>query len=271
MLNNKRRVILVPIDDTEQTKVALKQSYRLARSTKSTIILLSVDNGQEGDVIQQLDTLVKEAEAITNQKVKKIIVKGNLYDITRIAAGRFNPICIYLGVKTKTDTSLASRKVRKLINKSGCPVLSIGSETFKGDCKHILLPLDLTLLSREKVKRTVILAKIFGAEIQIISAVSSASLLEKAKIKKYANQCREYILEHDIEASFQYLHGKHIPSMVLDYAKKVNTDLIVLIESDGNFSDIFNGSTVNQIISRSEIPVLSLTPIERKETLSKLF
>ena len=50
-------MILVPIDDTEQTKVALKQSYRLAKSTKSTIILLSVDNGKEGDVKQKLDFL----------------------------------------------------------------------------------------------------------------------------------------------------------------------------------------------------------------------
>jgi hypothetical protein len=38
----KKNYILVPIDSTEQTRIALKQSYNLARYTNSEIVILHV-------------------------------------------------------------------------------------------------------------------------------------------------------------------------------------------------------------------------------------
>ena len=48
-MSNSTPSILVPIDSTEQTIIALNQSYNLARLTQSKIVLLTVDeeNGEE--------------------------------------------------------------------------------------------------------------------------------------------------------------------------------------------------------------------------------
>ena len=62
-MSNSPTSILVPIDSTEQTIIALNQSYNLARLTNAKIVLLTVDEDGNNTAAAQkkLDELAKEA------------------------------------------------------------------------------------------------------------------------------------------------------------------------------------------------------------------
>ena len=72
-MSNSTTSILVPIDSTEQTVIALSQSYNLARLTNSKIVLLSVDEGHPPFVQKKLDELAKDASAKSGQPVETMI------------------------------------------------------------------------------------------------------------------------------------------------------------------------------------------------------
>ena len=92
--------ILVPIDSTEQTVIALSQSYNLARLTNSKIILLSVDEGNPPFAQKMLDELAKEASLKSGQPVETLFREGNIYDEITKVADVLNPIFILKLIST---------------------------------------------------------------------------------------------------------------------------------------------------------------------------
>ena len=88
--------ILVPIDSTEQTIIALGQTYNLARLTNSKIVLLSVDEGNPPLVQKKLDELAKEASTKSGQPVEAMVRKGNVYEEINKVADVINPLAILI-------------------------------------------------------------------------------------------------------------------------------------------------------------------------------
>src|SRR5689334_5415753 len=110
LLNNKklffllmaalRNHILVPIDFTEQSLIALGQSYNLARLTKATLTLFHVidesfhlpfiskkeDKGMEKKIQKELEKLAQEVTEKVGLKVETLIARGTVYEQIQEAA-----------------------------------------------------------------------------------------------------------------------------------------------------------------------------------------
>src|ERR1043165_5393212 len=141
--------ILVPIDSTEQTIIALSQSYNLARLTNSKIILMSVDEVNPPLVQKRLDELAKEASAKSGQPVETMVRKGNVYEEINKVADVLNPLFVMIGLSSK----ITGKNAFKMVRESKHPVITIRGKVHRDGCKTILLPLDLTKETREKVTK----------------------------------------------------------------------------------------------------------------------
>ena len=96
MTSTTQTSILVPIDSTEQTLIALHQTYNLAKLTNSKIILLSVDEGEPPFVQNRLEELAKEASRDSGQPVETMMRHGNVYEEINKEADLINPIFIII-------------------------------------------------------------------------------------------------------------------------------------------------------------------------------
>lgn len=260
--------ILVPIDSTDQTIIALSQSYNLARLTNSKIVLLSVDEGNHKDIERKLNELAKEAQKKTGMPVETMIRKGNVYEEINKVADVLNPLFIIIGLTSKiTLSKIIGKNAFRLVRESKHPVITIRGKVHRNGCKNILLPLDLTKETREKVDRAVELAKIFGADIRVVSVLSQKDEDSENKLISYSNQVWKHIKDQGVRATIKTVRGTDIPKIVLDYAYEVEADLIMIMSKDKlNLKEFFLGTTAQRIINESEIPVLSLRPMERKDT-----
>ena len=55
--------------------------------------------------------------------------------------------------------------------------------------------------------------------------------------------------------------------MMVNYAKEIDADLIMIMsKAELNLKEYFIGTTAQNIISTSDIPVLSIRPMVRKDT-----
>ena len=70
-----------------------------------------------------------------------------------------------------------------------------------------------------------------------------------------------------IKSNFQFDKNSKLSTSVLNFAGKVNPDLIIIMtQSENHFLSHFIGSTAQSIINSSDNPVLSITPAKRKDT-----
>ena len=154
-----------------------------------------------------------------------------------------------------------------MVRESKHPVITIRGKVHRNGCKNILVPLDLTKETREKIDRAVELAKLFGADIRVVSVLSQKDEESENKLISYSNQVWKHIKDQGVRATIKTVRGSDISKIVMDYAYEVEADLILIMSKDKlNLKEFFLGTTAQRIINESEVPVLSIRPIERKDT-----
>jgi nucleotide-binding universal stress UspA family protein len=260
--------ILVPIDSTEQTIIALHQTYNLARLTNSKIVLLSVDEGEPPFVKNRLEALAKEASLASGQPVETMMREGNVYNEIIKVADVINPLFIMIGLSSKiTVGKIIGKNAFKMVRESHHPIITIKGKHHRDGCKTILLPLDLSKETREKVDKAIELAKIFNATVRVISILTSNDEFLENRLISLSNQVWKRIKEEGIRCTIKTLRGKDITEMVLNYAHEVEADLILIMsKAELSVKEFFIGTVAQRIINESDIPVVSYRPMVRKDT-----
>jgi nucleotide-binding universal stress UspA family protein len=70
-----------------------------------------------------------------------------------------------------------------------------------------------------------------------------------------------------VKTTSRFIIGRDIPKVVNDYAKEIDADLtMIMTQQEMNWTHLFIGSQAQEVINNSEIPVLSIRPMLRKDT-----
>ena len=75
----ERGTLLIPIDFTEQSLLAIKQAYNLAKYTHSKIVLLHSYEKVGEEKYDELKALTKQTETESGVPTEFMTVKGNIY------------------------------------------------------------------------------------------------------------------------------------------------------------------------------------------------
>ena len=150
----------------------------------------------------------------------------------------------------------------KIITATNKPVFTIRESEAPETISKIVLPLDISADTRQKVPFTAELAKWFGAKILVITVTSLQTEDINKKLSAYSNQVCEYLEKAEINYETESLVGTNVTDMIIDYASQVNADLISIMTeqvADGNF---IMGTAAQQMLNKSTLPVLSINPKE---------
>ena len=281
--------ILIPIGFSDQSMIALGQAFNLAKIKKAEIILLSVI--EEPNIIESLflDDRTHELQKKVNDKlvevgkeyaekydirVETMVAKGRVYEKIIDVAKMVNADLIVMGtngtpkgVMKKVIGSNAERVVRL----AHCPVVTIKGKDHKNGCENIILPLDLEKQTKEKVTLAIEYARYWKSTIRVVSVLLRNKQEIKNQLVRNLNQVEKFISDADIACSAELLEGekgKSLASYILDYEKKFESDLILIMTRQ---EDIFSnklGTSAREIIYQSEIPVMSIKPHNREDVPS---
>ncbi|HQV00775.1 MAG TPA: universal stress protein, partial [Bacteroidia bacterium] len=126
--------------------------------------------------------------------------------------------------------------------------------------------LDLSIESRDKVNKAIEIAKYFGSQIHIISLFDTDDEFLKSKLTLQMHSVQQFVLDEGVEVSAKLVSSKDASDTVIAYAQNIDADLIVIIaQSDSEFSGWFLGTEAHDIINNSPIPVLSVRANDRKD------
>ena len=282
--------ILVPTDFSEQSLVALEQTYNLAYLNKVNITLLHIipetsgnsfipffskvqsslmTNQYKEECLARLDKIIEKASKKTNVCIKPLLETGKVYEkIIEVSESIFAKY-IVMGVNSLTFGSkkrayLGSNTLR-VLKEAKCPVITIKGKEFKNGCSRIVLPLDLTKETKRKVAKAVELAKYYDATIKVFSALLTDDTVIVNHLSEQLQQVRNTIFESNVACSVELrtgIKGKvSLVSLILNYVREVDADLIMIMtQQENDWVEFFVGSTAQAILSQSTVPVMSLSP-----------
>lgn len=281
--------ILVPYDFNRQSELALEQAVNLAKHFKSKITLLYVAEMQgflssifaddkDEDILEKIndhfDSIASKVSLRSGIDIEATIRKGRIYSMINKVAEELNADFIVIGTRS-TDTDEPERKrmvganTSRVIRSAVCPVITISGSTHYDGCRSILLPLDLTKETKQKVGWAIDMARIYGSKIVAVSALWSLKepeIINQLNIQM--NQVKSFIENAGIECEAEIIETPkgektHVPN-ILEYARsKGDIDLIVIMtQQEFSVVEFFVGSHAQEFIRRSEIPVVSIVPRE---------
>jgi nucleotide-binding universal stress UspA family protein len=147
----------------------------------------------------------------------------------------------------------------RVVSSADCPVLSMrGSNDVIGITK-IVLPIDLSATTRQKVPFTLDLARHFNAEVHVVATCIDETDEFVMKLTSYSAQVARFLTDKGVKVVTEFLKGDNVTTMTIEYAKKVDADLIaIMTEQETSMLNAFLGAYAQQMVNHSPIPVLSM-------------
>ena len=277
--------ILVPIDFSEQSIIALDQALNLAKIKNSDVVLLSVI--KERSIMQTLftddnsdhlknkvkDKLLEIANSYSQNhsiNIETMVAKGKIYEQINKVAELISVDLIVMGTNGSQGRSskIIGSNAEKVVRLSKCPVITIKGKDHRKGCKNIILPLDLEKETKEKVTYALEYARYWNATIRVVSVVLHDSHEVRHKLLQNINQVKSFIKNAGVNCTTELVEGdkkQTLCDFIFEYEKKFNADLIMIMTKKEELSLSNNISvTARYIINNSEIPVMSIRPKESK-------
>jgi len=267
MLIKENHSILIPVDFSKQSYIAVKQSYNLAKFTRSKIILMHVSPNSDTEHKDDLEQLAETTRRDTGLQVETMNLKGDVYETTDRMAAELKSALIIIGLDThvKFRSILGGNNITKFIKNAPCPVITIRSAENRDGCKNIVMPFDLSPESREKVSFAVQLAKYYGADIRIVSVFHPSDDKYENKLLPYLHQVKKFIKQEGVNCTNKSIPSAKVAEAIVDYADKNDCDLIIQMnQKDLTIGEMFSGTSGEKIVEISQIPVMTINPMKRE-------
>ncbi|PLX00737.1 MAG: hypothetical protein C0591_00775 [Marinilabiliales bacterium] len=270
------KTILVAIDFSRNAEHALEYAVLFANKLNACIHLIWVDNtlAEESviDIIEgetriekraYMNTIIKKFQPqIKCGEIQVLLRKGRVYQEISKAAKQINADMIFAGTHGVSgyEQYWIGSNANRIVSQAPCPVVTIRSEYgFKDQIKNILLPLDSSLETKQKLPFAADLAKSFNATIHLLKVFNTPLSVIRKRIDKYGEDAEVCLKDRKVKFVTEELEADNVAVSIIKYSREHKIDLIsIMTDQDTTTAKKFLGPYAQQLINNSEIPVLSL-------------
>jgi nucleotide-binding universal stress UspA family protein len=212
---------------------------------------------------ENLDEYAKTVRSEFGVSVSCFASTGNITSEILVLAEQNDVGLIIMGTKGKdsnSDLFLGSNAYR-LITKSEIPVMTCSIAPATKGFTNILLPIDLSEHTRQKVNYAIELAMLFKSKITILGLYDDGEKDELFKLKTIVGQIEKICTKYKVSFESSVEKTNHRVSKTLSVAKRKKSDLIVTmtdqtIERKKGILSTYD----HELINTSKIPVISISP-----------
>jgi nucleotide-binding universal stress UspA family protein len=279
--------ILVAIDFSDCSINALEHAISIADKAESDILMVWVNKpAGSSDVFTEgpatLTSMVEDKfkelvnkykSRLRNSSFEYMIRKGKIYkeivavaqhkDISLIVAGTH-------GASGFEEFWMGSNAYR-IVTSVAKPIITIrGGVKKERELKRIVIPIDSTVETRQKVPFTSYLAGLFNAEVHILSVYTSKVRAINQRIDRYVEQVMKHLDEDNVKYIHETVQTDNLTNATIDYAQEMDANLIsIMTEQERATKNLWLGPYAQQMVNHSPIPVLCIHPRELVRSLSR--
>jgi nucleotide-binding universal stress UspA family protein len=283
----KTNKILIPLDFSDISLEAVKHACSILKYSAGEIILLHVHKKRDA-----LDFISPEHEAndvlVTNfvskkleDLAEKIRKDDGLTVSTMIASGNITTEVMSVVESNKIDLIIMGTRGRdsdnnrfmgsnayRVITKSKIPVIAVHSSYASPAYQSILIPIDTSEHSRQKVDSAVYLAKKLRAQLLVVGLIGKGEETYTYKMEVIMGQIQKLAKDKNVPCVTEIQTSANRAVSTLAFCEKTNADLIVIMtDQHAEFSSIILGTYAHQLINESKVPVLCIPPETHPENI----
>jgi nucleotide-binding universal stress UspA family protein len=277
--------ILVPVDFSETGMLALEHAGHMAGLAKADLLLLHVlpvnqyhfeipepelhiENYDRVNAIveDRLNDAVEMVRQRYGVKATSMSARGSVSrEVSGIAAEENIDLIIMgtHGAKGFEEMFIGSN-AHKVVSMVKCPVITVQTHAKRIGFTNIVLPIDRTSHSREKVAVALSFGALYDAKIHILGLFESGEdQREYDKLQIVLDQVQHAVEHAKLRFSRQTVKGSNLAAEAMRFGPAVDADLIVIMtEQESELTGLFLGPRAKQIVNHSRIPVMSIKPKE---------
>ncbi len=183
---------------------------------------------------------------------KEIVNQVNSYDNAFVCASTHGA--------SGFEELFAGSNALKIMAATSKPVLTIREGPVPKNIKKILVPIKIHPDTRQKLPLVADVARIFEAEVHVLSVSATNNKRDLKRIESYSRQAIGFLKAKKIWTVHHTVKGDSLPALTLNYAEAIDADLIVMMSSAIDKWNVFFGSYAQQMLNRSKYPLLSVKP-----------
>jgi len=279
LTKNKKDLIVVPYDFTEQSVTALEHASTIASKDTDEVRLLHIVNPQSNDRIakagfsglsedEALKKVAAENQSKTGVATTYHTEEGNFLMLIGSYSTRIKADFCVMGTHGVHGVQhILGANSMKVASSLKVPIVIVQKRHIDPNgYSKIVLPIDANKKGRNKIVYTAAMAKYFGSEVYIFEDQAQQEYLSQ-RIDQNSKIAQDYLSQSGVSFKIE----KHTPSEetfakhLVRYASQINANLIVISTHNDQdaLSDFFFANHEVQIINNdSQIAVMCVNPVE---------
>ncbi|PKP52360.1 MAG: hypothetical protein CVT92_09370 [Bacteroidetes bacterium HGW-Bacteroidetes-1] len=270
------KVILSGIDFSDCSLNALEHAISIANNAIADVVMIWVNRPENGKEIYKInaENIVQEAigrfiklvdkyqPLLQSGRLSYQIRSGKVYQEIVKAADELDAFLIVVGTHGSSgfEEFWIGSNANKIVTASARPIITIrGGVDINRSIKTIVMPIDSTIESRQKVPMTALIAKYFEAEIHVLCLFTSPVEEIRTMVQEYVRQVDFYLIENQVNHVIKEIEAENITDATIEYAVGVGANLIsIMDEQETTTSNLWLGPYAQQMVNHSPIPVMSI-------------
>ncbi|MBP5547771.1 MAG: universal stress protein [Bacteroidales bacterium] len=205
------------------------------------------------------------AHLLKDIKLEYVIREGKVSEQLAAQANEDQALMVVVGTHGMSgfETNWIGKNTYRTITECPVPVLSVREDfDFHKNLESIIVPLDSTTETRQKVPFAARFAKTFGSTIHLLGLYTSESKDIRGLVNGYVEQVEKYLDKHEVKHVTEYVDAsKNLTVTTLNYADQINADMIVIMtEQEKALTSWLIGNYAQQMLHLSKHPILSIRP-----------
>jgi nucleotide-binding universal stress UspA family protein len=214
-----------------------------------------------------LNDIVKQKSADTDLRLFPIIKKGKVYNRIVETAAELGSSLIFMGRTDSMDMvkNFTGTNTMHIVRESDIPAITLKKLSETPGCDHILLPLDITKQTKKQVSKAIELANLLKSRITILTVLTEGLISLEIRFRTRLREIKDIFESLNISCDYKLISNPDpVWSRLLNkLSLELHADLVMIMtQQELDFTEYFIGSTAQEIINNSDLPVLSLTPEE---------
>jgi len=268
--------VIVATDFSRCSLHALEYAINLANKIKANILLVWVDNtrsdesvypdmasGSRKEITDNFEEIIaKYGSQLDQGEINFKIRKGKVHVEVANQAKYSDALLVVAGTHGVTgfEEFWIGSNAYRIVTYAPCPVITIRTNyEFSQELNKIVVPIDSSLETRQKLTFTTKIAKYFNSEMHVLSLYSTSIKAVRQKVDNYTLQVKKYLEEENVNFVIEKVDAENITNSIINYAKEINADTIaIMTEQEMTTANLFLGAYAQQMVNHSPIPVLSI-------------
>lgn len=273
------KLILVPTDFTPVADNALEHAISVAKTVTGEIALVHIvpkkSHVEEAKLKLKmlLERLGNDSQEV---KINTVVRVGTIFEDIGDLAEELGAELIVMGTHGMRGMQfITGSRALKVITSSTTPFVVVQESKIKeSGYDDIVVPLDLSKETKQKLNLVAKMAKYFKSRVHLITPKETDEFL-KNQLDRNLNYAKSYFTEQNIQLTTKVADSKSgsFDDGIIAHAKSIDADLVCIMNLAANslVGMLGNSYVQNILTNEAQIPVLIVNPINTSIAKNVLF